>query len=195
MKIEIKKLSKNLRSLREKKKLTQEELAKDLGVTRQSIIALEQGRCLPSLALAVSVAELFDMSFEQMFSDEINSFHQGMMEMNESNAVPRVNIAEQEKNIIIVADLAGVREEDVKIEVAKELVIISGRKNTENIINVGGFIRHEIISGNFSRTIPLPFAVNKDKAEAKLKDGILIISIPKIAKIKPRIIKLKIKGD
>ena len=56
-----------LRELREKKGLTQEELAKALGVTRQTIIAIEKGRYDPSLRLAFKIARFFNKSVEEIF--------------------------------------------------------------------------------------------------------------------------------
>jgi len=66
MEIEIKFFSQQIRNLREEHSWTQEELAHQLGVSRQSIIALERGRCLPSLPLAMSMADLFDLMVEDI---------------------------------------------------------------------------------------------------------------------------------
>ena len=56
-----------LRELREERGLTQEELAKALGVTRQTIIAIEKGRYDPSLRLAFRIARFFNRSIEEIF--------------------------------------------------------------------------------------------------------------------------------
>lgn len=66
MEIEIKFFSQQIRNLREEHHLTQEALAHELGVSRQSIISLERGRCLPSLPLAMSMADLFDLMVEDI---------------------------------------------------------------------------------------------------------------------------------
>ena len=67
MEIEIEIFSQNLRNLRERREMTQEALAHILGVSRQSIIALERGRCLPSLPLVIHFAEVFDLALEDIF--------------------------------------------------------------------------------------------------------------------------------
>ncbi|WP_297499378.1 helix-turn-helix transcriptional regulator [Thermococcus sp.] len=59
-----------LRELREEKGLTQEELAKALGVTRQTIIAIEKGRYDPSLRLAFRMARFFNVRIEDIFINE-----------------------------------------------------------------------------------------------------------------------------
>jgi len=56
-----------LRELREAKGLTQEELAKALGVTRQTIIAIEKGKYDPSLRLAFKIAKFFKVKIEDVF--------------------------------------------------------------------------------------------------------------------------------
>ncbi|WP_461864763.1 helix-turn-helix transcriptional regulator [Thermococcus sp.] len=56
-----------LRELREWKGLTQEELAKALGVTRQTVIAIEKGRYDPSLRLAFKIARFFGVKIEDIF--------------------------------------------------------------------------------------------------------------------------------
>ncbi|ACS33626.1 helix-turn-helix transcriptional regulator [Thermococcus gammatolerans] len=56
-----------LRELREAKGLTQEELAKALGVTRQTIIAIEKGKYDPSLRLAFKIARFFGLKIEDVF--------------------------------------------------------------------------------------------------------------------------------
>ena len=60
--------------LRKSHKYTQEELAKKLGVTRQTIISIEQGKYIASLPLALKMAKIFDVSVEQIFSLEEGEF-------------------------------------------------------------------------------------------------------------------------
>lgn len=59
-----------LRELREERALTQEELAKFLGVTRQTIIAIEKGKYNPSLELAFKIARFFKVKIEDIFTYE-----------------------------------------------------------------------------------------------------------------------------
>ena len=66
MEIRIEFFSQQIKHLREEHQLTQEELAHQLGISRQSIIAFERGRCLPSLPLAMSLADLFDLMLDSV---------------------------------------------------------------------------------------------------------------------------------
>jgi putative transcriptional regulator len=88
MEIQIEFFSQNLRNLREEREMTQENLARILGVSRQSIIALERGRCLPSLPLVIHFAEVFDMALEDILrptseATEIDEPSESLMEMVE----------------------------------------------------------------------------------------------------------------
>lgn len=231
MKIQNQKVSKKLKNLREQKKLTQEQLAKDLGVSRQSIIALEQGRCLPSLPLAIHFSEIFDLPFEAIFTEaeimhhnfreevnkimandlspwspmrEVTSLHEAIDRLFEENwpmtssnkttsLIPKVDVFEKGSNIIVKADLPGIKEEDLSIEVGDEMVTISGERKNESETKDKNYFRKEVNIGSFSRTVPLPSRVNKEKAEAEIKNGILTVSLNKKAKTLPKVTKIKIK--
>ena len=222
MKIKINKVSQKIKNLREQKKLTQEELAKTLGVSRQSIISLEQGRCLPSLPLALNLIEIFDMPFEQIFLNvgeevkdymsrdllpfsplgDIASLHESIDRLFEESAstnkpsfpAPQINVLENTNNIFISADLPGVKEEDVSIEVGDDLITISGERKSELDEEGKNYYFKEVSSGSFIRTIPLPHLINKDKAEAELKNGILRIKLLKAQNVKSKTIKIRVKG-
>jgi len=62
-----------LRRYREMADLTQGELAEELGVSRQSIVALESGKCIPSVALALKISRVFEMPVEFIFRDQVNN--------------------------------------------------------------------------------------------------------------------------
>lgn len=64
----------SLYDLRKSRKYTQEELAKLLGVTRQTIISIEQGKYIASLPLALKMAKIFDVPLEQIFDLEEGEF-------------------------------------------------------------------------------------------------------------------------
>ena len=58
----------NIKELRTKKNVTQEQLAEAVGVSRQTIVAIEKGNYTPSLLLAINLARFFDVSVEKLFS-------------------------------------------------------------------------------------------------------------------------------
>lgn len=229
MEIEFSVISKNLKTLREMRQLTQEEIAKELGVSRQSIISLEQGRCLPSLPLALSIADFFNLALDSFFQPniaqsanqdngkEVKNMTQDLMPFSPMREIshlhdtidrlfeetwpisektvvnPIVNIYEKENTVIVKADVPGVKEDDLNIEVGEDYLILRGERKFEEEIDKKDFYRREVLHGAFSRTIGLPAEVDKDKAEAELKDGMLSISLPKKTKTIPKVTKIKVK--
>jgi HSP20 family protein len=223
VKIYIRTFSHKFKNLREEKKLTQEELAERLGISRQSVISVERGKNLPSLPLALRIAEIFEQSFDELFFGKVNKnerkegekiMPRGLLpfsplgdmdrffddeEMPQARlrhralAVPPVNVKQTEKDVILTADIPGVQEEDLNIEVGEDFVDIAGVRKEELEEENEGYYRKEVNYGSFSRRIPLPAAVDADQAEAKIKDGQLQITIAKLEPAKPKVTKIKIK--
>ncbi len=220
MKIYIKRISRRLKSLREEKALTQEELADRLGISRQSIISVEKGKCLPSLPLALRIAQIFEKSFDDLFFENHKKGDENMpryltpwspfrdidrfFEDEETPTparwrgmhawqFPMVNAKETPKEVVLTADIPGIKDEDLNIEVGDNFVDISGERQEEIKNEEEGYFHQEVRFGSFSRRIPLPTEVKSEKAEASIKNGQLIIVIPKLEPEKPKITKIKVK--
>lgn len=220
MKIIITRISRRIKNLREEQNLTQEELAQKLGISRQSIISVEKGKCLPSLPLALRIAEAFDKTFEELFFQK--QFKKGGDNMprfitpwspfrdidrffEDDEAVaptsprwrgvqfPMVNVKESPKDVTVTADIPGIKEEEINIEVGDDFVNISGERKEETKKEEEGYFHQEVRFGSFARRVPLPNEVKSDKAEATVKDGQLKIVIPKLEAEKPKVTKVKVK--
>ena len=236
-----------IRDWRKKRELSQEELADKLGISRQSIISLEQGRSMPSLPLAVSLCQFFDTAFEDIFEFEReveehfekalderknivkvisnNSGNTGGKEstmmgiepwrpLRESvslreaidhlfedsvitpgkiGAMPKIDIRDQKGSIVVRAEIPGLAEEDVNVEILDNVMTISGEKKEEKEEDSKGYYYKESHTGSFSRSFTLPSDVRADKAEAEVKNGILVITVPKIEPKKAQKITVKKK--
>ena len=223
MKIYITHISRKIKNLREENNLTQEELADQLGISRQSIISVEKGKCLPSLPLALRISELFHANFEEIFNPQKkynlekgdekimphplmswspfgnldHFFEEDEVPSTRPNRVrlsfPMINVKDKEKEITITADIPGIKEEDLTIEVGDNFVDISGERLEEKEEKEEGYFHQEVSYGTFSRRIPLPTEVKADKAQATVKNGQLHLSIPKKEAVKPKVTKIKIK--
>jgi HSP20 family protein len=107
---------------------------------------------------------------------------------------PKVDVVDDEKSIRLIAELPGVRKEDVKILFENGILSVSGEKKNEletnEEINV---IRNERLFGKFERKFNLFEDINPDKITAKFEHGLLKISIDKLVPEKPkeRIIEVK----
>jgi HSP20 family protein len=100
---------------------------------------------------------------------------------------PSVNIYNGANDILVLAEVPGVRPEDVDVSITGDTLVIKGRKTTgvqdEDKVR---FERHECGSGEFHRVIILPDRVAGNNMSARLKDGILTVTLPKAEAAKPK---------
>jgi len=245
-----------LKDLRKKQHLSQEELAEALGISRQSVIALEQGKYLPSLPLVINMCKFFHSPLESIFEFEMEieseidniideqkniinvdrpirlpsqniesdrlglvgdkenimpnelgpwrpfreavSLRDAMDRLFEDSVItskgtvgmPKIDIKDKKDSIEVRAELPGMEEDEIEIEVADNVMTISGEKKAEKEKDEEGYYYKESHSGTFSRSFTLPADVKEEKAEAEMKKGVLIVTIPKIAPKKATKVKV-----
>ncbi|TSC96678.1 MAG: hypothetical protein CEN88_297 [Candidatus Berkelbacteria bacterium Licking1014_2] len=102
-----------------------------------------------------------------------------------------VDVYQNEDEVVLRAPIAGVKPEDLEVSITDEVVAIKGRRQESSTINKENYFCQECYWGGFSRSYVLPMAVDSDKAEAELKDGILTIRLPKLEKSKAKTISVK----
>jgi HSP20 family protein len=103
---------------------------------------------------------------------------------------PPVNIFEKGGDLVLVAELPGIKKEDLQLQVRGNTVRLAG----ERVINYGenvSYHRIERNSAKFDRTLKLPINVEADQIKAEYKDGILVIFLPRAEADKPRRITIK----
>ena len=98
-----------------------------------------------------------------------------------SGFIPSLDIYQNKSNVIVEAPLTGVDPSKVKITVANDVLTIEGHSHKQSEVDEKNYYRKEVRYGSFHRSISLPLAVNGDKAKAEYEEGILKITIPKIA--------------
>jgi HSP20 family protein len=91
---------------------------------------------------------------------------------------PQVEIFERDGELVVRADLPGLKKEDVKVELADDGLTIEGERRSEHEENGEGYYRSERSYGNFYRRLPLPEGANPDDATAKFHDGVLEVTMP-----------------
>jgi HSP20 family protein len=108
--------------------------------------------------------------------------------------VPAMDLVEHDDHFVLTADLPGVTQEDVSIEVQADVLTISGERKTSQESSGTGYYRLERSTGAFSRTLTLPEGVDPEAVEASFANGVLEVRIPKPEQRKPRRVSISV-GD
>ena len=91
---------------------------------------------------------------------------------------PAVEVDYKNGNLVVSAELPGLSENDVDVQVVNDTLVIQGEKRDEREEDEGGVRRTEIRYGQFYRAIPLPEGAQTDKARAEFQNGVLRVTIP-----------------
>lgn len=103
---------------------------------------------------------------------------------------PAVDVFESGESVKIVAELPGVKAEDVTINLESNLLTIRGEKRQQAEESSEKVHRYERTYGMFERSFALPSTVNADAIQATVADGVLTVELPKAEKAKPRRIEV-----
>ncbi len=104
---------------------------------------------------------------------------------------PAVDIKEEADRFLITADLPGVDPKDIEITMDNGILTIKGERQSEVRDEKEGYKRVERVSGTFYRRFSLPDTADAERIEAKGKDGVLQVVLPKHEKVQPRKIEVK----
>jgi len=104
---------------------------------------------------------------------------------------PAVDVVETDDEVIVKAELPGMKSEDIEISVLNNTLTLSGEKKESQEEKGKGYYHVERRYGKFRRDIPLPTSVDADRVEAKFKDGVLTVTLPKTEQAKPKRIEVK----
>jgi HSP20 family protein len=107
------------------------------------------------------------------------------------STVPAVDVREDEDRFFLEAELPGMTEKDVNINVENNMLTISSKKEEERNEEKKGYVLKERKSAEFSRSFMLPKNVKAEKIEASMKNGVLNLVIPKAEEAKPKKIEIK----
>lgn len=102
-----------------------------------------------------------------------------------------IDVFQTPKEIIIKSTIAGVKPENVDISIDNDMVTVKGERTNEHTVSEEDYYYQECYWGAFSRSVILPVDVIADKAEAKLKNGILTLKLPKARQSKTKKINVK----
>ena len=116
-------------------------------------------------------AELADIRsrFDRMLAD----FGDG-----ERDWTPAIDVMRDDGNLVLRADVPGIKPDEIKVEVADDVLTLSGKHEETKQEKDGGFVRRERRYGAFSRSFSLPRGVDTQKVQASVKDGVLEVKVP-----------------
>jgi HSP20 family protein len=132
-----------------------------------------------------SMNRFFDDEFIKEFDH--SNFNQSMTGWN-----PAADVMENKDEYILKLEVFGVAREDINIEFHDNTLTIKGERKADSDLKEEDIHRIERFSGNFSRNFTLPGETDSEKIEAKLKDGILELRIPKAEEKKAKSIPINL---
>lgn len=140
----------------------------------------------------------FQRSMNRMmrdFFDETPSFNLQTPDwaLTGGEFVPRIDLEEGDDKITLTAELPGMTEKDVDVQLERDFLTVKGEKKQEKSVEKNGRTFCERSYGAFERTIQMPTSVDKDKIVAKFDNGVLTVSIPKSPEAKREVKKIAIK--
>lgn len=108
---------------------------------------------------------------------------------------PSIDIIDEEKNIRIEAEVPGMNPEDIDITVTRDSIIVKGEKKSESEEERQGVRYSERSFGSFQRVIPMPADIETDRIEARFKNGVLDIILPRSEQSLQQSRKIQIKSE
>jgi HSP20 family protein len=96
----------------------------------------------------------------------------------EGGWMPSVDVIRKDGNVILRADIPGIKPDDVKVTVEDDVLTVSGEHSEESEDEKGDYMRRERRYGSFSRSMSLPAGVKADDIESTTEDGVLEVTIP-----------------
>ncbi len=109
--------------------------------------------------------------------------------------IPAMDLVETDEDFVLRADLPGLSEGDVNIELEDNVLTVSGERKSEHEERKEGYYRVERASGSFSRSLTLPEGVNPEGIKASFDRGVLEVRIPKPEERKPRKVAISVGGQ
>jgi len=108
--------------------------------------------------------------------------------------MPAMDLVETDEHFVLRADLPGMSEEDVRVELEDSVLTVSGERKAEHEQREEGFHRVERAFGAFSRTLTLPKGIDPEAISASFDKGVLEVRVPKPQETRPRRITIGVNG-
>ena len=108
---------------------------------------------------------------------------------------PSIDVREDEKEVIVKAELPGMDEKDIDVSLTDNGLTIKGEKKAEKEEKGKDYWHREASYGAFQRVIPLPAGLNPEKVAARFKNGVLTVTLPRFEEVKSKGRKIAVKAE
>ena len=155
----------------------------------------EVGRVRESWPFTHSMEEFFGTHFPRRWMEGVSEpfpFRRpSWPDIGEAFEVwPKVDILDKNDAIVVRAEIPGIKKEDLKVTIAGDRLTLEAEREVEAKEEKEDFFTSEIAYGRLFRVIRLPIEVKDDEAKAVMKDGVVEITLPKVAAITPHTVKV-----
>jgi len=130
-----------------------------------------------------TIRQQLDKVFDQRAATRNNS---------EATWMPAMELADTGDNFVLKAQLPGIDPKDIDVQVTRESISISGERRYENTDEKSGYVRSEFRYGKFHRVLSLPAHIQNDSVQAEYKDGILMLTLPKVTEARNKVVKINL---
>ncbi len=139
----------------------------------------------PTFGNLFNLRDELDRFFEAPFGDTARS-SQLLSVWN-----PAIDLYEDKDNVIVKAELPGMKKEEIEVSLHNGALSLSGERKTGQKFEDAETYRSERFVGRFQRSITLPAEVKADQVNAQYKDGVLTVTLPKTEHAKPKQVQIK----
>ena len=146
------------------------------------------------MLLTKNTPTTLERRINRMFDDAFGNLDWQFRESATAAWVPAVDVLEEPDAIRIMAEVPGVKPEDVKIAIENNVLTIQGTKQQVAEERTERVHRYERTYGQFERGFMLPATVDADHIKATYESGVLTVTLPKVEKAKPRTVQVEVLG-
>ena len=146
----------------------------------------------PFQSFRTEIDRLFDSVLGGGGFPSLTSFRQGFPAAQ--GLTPTLDVKENEKEIVVKADLPGLDEKDINLTIHNGVLSLRGEKKSEHTDERDNYHVMERSYGSFQRSIRLPDTIDEDKVEARFDKGVLTVTLPKRLEMVSAQKKIEIKG-
>jgi len=133
----------------------------------------------------ITLREKMNRLFEDAFTSRTEE-----KDLISSSWTPAVDIFETENELVLTAEVPGIEDKDIEIKIEDNTLSLKGERKFEKETKEENYHRIERAYGSFYRSFTLPTYIDQDKVRAEHQNGVLKITMPKKAELKPRKVKV-----